>query len=111
MKPKVMSLKQSIKLILRQTAKEKIIQKNKFLVSEIKVGSWKLMLAQVVKNIPIMWDLTPGLGRPPGKDNGNPPQYSCLKKSMDRGAWQATVHGVIRVGHDWVTNTLTSDKH
>ena len=39
MKPKVMSLKQSIKLILSQTAKEKIIQKNKFLVSEIKVGS------------------------------------------------------------------------
>ena len=36
----------------------------------------------------------PGLGRHPGKGNGNPPQYSCLKNSMDRGAWQDRVHGV-----------------
>ena len=28
--------------------------------------------------------------------NGNPPQYSCLKNPMDRGAWQATVHGVTK---------------
>ena len=28
-----------------------------------------------------------------GKGNGNPFQYSCLENSMDRGAWQATVHG------------------
>ena len=32
--------------------------------------------------------------------NGNPLQYSCLEKSMDRGAWQATVHRITRVGHD-----------
>ena len=38
--------------------------------------------------------LIPGSGRPPGEGNGNPLQYSCLDKSMDRGAWQATVHGV-----------------
>ena len=38
--------------------------------------------------------LTPGLGRSPGEGNGNPPQYSCLGNSMDRGAWRATVHGV-----------------
>ena len=36
----------------------------------------------------------PGLGRSPGVGNGKPPQYSCLENSMDRGAWQATVHGV-----------------
>ena len=36
----------------------------------------------------------PGLGRSPGGGNGNPLQYSCLEKSMDRGAWRATVHGV-----------------
>ena len=36
----------------------------------------------------------PGLGRSPGEGNGNPLQYSCLKNSMDRGAWWATVHGV-----------------
>ena len=31
-----------------------------------------------------------------GKGNGNPLQYSCLKNSMDRGAWWATVHGVTK---------------
>ena len=36
----------------------------------------------------------PGLGRPPGEGNGYPLQYSGLENSMDRGAWQATVHGV-----------------
>ena len=38
----------------------------------------------------------PGLGRSPGEVNGNPLQYSCLENSMDRGAWQVTVHGVTR---------------
>ena len=36
----------------------------------------------------------PGLGRSPGEENGNPLQYSCLENAMDRGAWQARVHGV-----------------
>ena len=36
----------------------------------------------------------PGSGRSPGEGNGNPFQYSCLEKSMDRGAWQATVCGI-----------------
>ena len=36
----------------------------------------------------------PGLGRSPGEGNGNPLQYPCLENLMDRGAWQATVHGV-----------------
>ena len=36
----------------------------------------------------------PGLGRSPGEGNGNPLQYSCLENSMDRGAWQATIHWV-----------------
>ena len=35
----------------------------------------------------------PGSGRFPGGGHGNPPQYSCLENSMDRGAWWATVHG------------------
>ena len=38
----------------------------------------------------------PGLGRSPGKGNGNPLQYSCLENPMDRGAWGATVHGVAK---------------
>ena len=37
-----------------------------------------------------------GLGRSPGGGNGNPLQYSCLENPMDRGAWQATVHGVAK---------------
>ena len=37
-----------------------------------------------------------GLGRSPGEGNGYPLQYSCLENSMDRGAWQATVHGVTK---------------
>ena len=45
----------------------------------------------------------PGLGRSPGEENGNPLQYSCLENPMDRGAWQATVHGVTRVGHELIT--------
>ena len=38
----------------------------------------------------------PELGGSPGGGNGNPLQYSCLENSMDRGAWQATVHGVAK---------------
>ena len=37
-----------------------------------------------------------GLGRYPGAENGDPFQYSHLESLMDRGAWQATVHGVIK---------------
>ena len=36
----------------------------------------------------------PGSGRCHGGGNGDPLQYSCLGNPMDRGAWQATVHGV-----------------
>ena len=35
-----------------------------------------------------------GLGRSPGEGNGYPLQYPCLENFMDRGVWQATVHGV-----------------
>ena len=38
----------------------------------------------------------PGSGRSPGEGNGNLLQYSCLENTMDRGAWQATVHGVTK---------------
>ena len=38
----------------------------------------------------------PGLGRSPGEGNGYPFQYSYLENSMDRGAWQALVHGVAK---------------
>ena len=38
----------------------------------------------------------PGLGRYAGEGNGNPLQCACLENSMDRGAWQAIVHGVAK---------------
>ena len=37
-----------------------------------------------------------GLGRSPGGGHGNPLQYSCLENPMDRGAWEATAHGVAK---------------
>ena len=38
----------------------------------------------------------PGSGRSPGERNGYPLQYSCLVNPMNRGAWQAIVHGVAK---------------
>ena len=54
----------------------------------------------VVKNVPASagnaGDVSsiPGSVRSPGEGNGNPPQYSYLGNSIDKGAWWATVHGV-----------------
>ena len=45
--------------------------------------------------------LIPGSGRSPGEGNGNPLQYSCLENPMDRGPWQARVHGF---GKEWDTS-------
>ena len=50
-----------------------------------------------VKNLPANAGDTgsiPGLGRSPGGEHDNPLQSSCLENPMDRGSWQATVHGV-----------------
>jgi len=38
----------------------------------------------------------PEPGRSLGGGHCNPLQYSCLKSPMDRGAWQAVVHGVVK---------------
>ena len=54
-------------------------------------------VGSIVKNPPASVGDTgsiPGSGRSPAEGNGNPLQYSCLENPMDRGAWQATVHGV-----------------
>ena len=42
----------------------------------------------------------PGWKISPGEGNGYPLQYSCLENPMERGAWQATAHGITRVRHD-----------
>ena len=41
----------------------------------------------------------PGLGRYPVEEEGYPLQYSCLGNPLDRGIWQATVHGLQRIEH------------
>ena len=53
----------------------------------------------VVKNLPASAGNSgsiPRSGRSPGEGNGNPLQYSCMENPIDRGAWQATVHGVAK---------------
>ena len=63
---------------------------------------YAFQVALVAKNLPAnardLGDkgLIPGSGRSPGGGHGNPLQYSCLENPMDRGAWQATVHGVAK---------------
>ena len=57
----------------------------------------------MVKNLPANAgglgdiDSIPRTGRPPQVGNVNPLQYSCLGNSMDRGAWQVTVHGASKI--------------
>ena len=79
--------------------------------------NWTMLLrdfpmAQKVKNPPAIQETTCNAGDPVsisrsgrsfGKGNGYPLQYSCLGNLMDRGAWQAIVHGVTKVGHDLAT--------
>ena len=65
-------------------------------------SKWGFPRGSVVKNLPAnaadSGDVgsVPGLGRSPGGGNGNPHQCSCLGNPMDRGAWQATVHRVMK---------------
>ena len=63
------------------------------------------LVAQLVKSPPAMQEIACNAGdlssipesqRSPGEGNGYPLQYSCLGYAMDRGAWQATVHGVAK---------------
>ena len=49
--------------------------------------------------------LIPGSRKSPRVRNGNPPRYSCLENSIDRGAWQAAVHEVAK------SQTRLSDAH
>ena len=65
----------------------------------------------MVKNLPANagdMGLIPGLARPPGGGNGNLLQYSCLENSMNREAWQATVHGVAKESD--VTEQLSTQR-
>ena len=83
---------------------------------------WASQVALVVKNPPANagdardTSSTPKWGRSPGVGNGTSLQYSCLENSMDRGAWQATVHGAAKnqtrlsdwahMGFIWISSVL-----
>ena len=70
---------------------------------------WGFPRGPVVKNLPAnagdMASIS-GSGRSPGEGNGNLLQYSCLQYPKDRGAWQATVHGVAKESDrtEWLNN-------
>ena len=60
---------------------------------------WGFPGGSVVENLPANagdMNSIPWWGRSPRGGNGTPLQYSCLENLMDRGAWQATVHGVAK---------------
>ena len=71
-------------------------------------NTWASLVAQTGKNLPANAG-NPGSiygpGRLPGEWNGYSLQCSCLEKSMDRGAWRATVHAVAK------SRTGLSDRH
>ena len=59
-------------------------------------------VAQTAKNPPVLhetWVRSLSQEDPLGEGNGNPLQYSYLENPMEREVWQATVYGVVRVGH------------
>ena len=73
-----------------------------FQISVFMFFRWASQVALVVKNPPAnAGDIRdtgsiPGLGRSPGGGHDSTLQYSCQDNPVDRGAWRATVHGVIR---------------
>ena len=58
-------------------------------------SSWAFLGKESACNVGDLSSIA-GLGRFPGEENGYPLQYSCLENSMDREAWQATVHGIAK---------------
>ena len=57
---------------------------------------WASLVTQTVKNLPTMQVLSLGWKDPLEKEMATHSSISCLENSMDRGAWQATVHGVAK---------------
>ena len=92
----------SVKVIFKLTCKRKTeyihvkdMEKEKENLSKIWcfLGAKRASLVvQMVKNLPAMQEAR--VRRSPGGGHGNPHQYSWLENPVDRGAWQATVHGV-----------------
>ena len=70
-------------------------------IQSILCNTWASLVAQTVKHPPAMWETwVQSLGWEDPLEEGmeNQPilRYSCLENSLDRGAWQAVVHGVAK---------------
>ena len=63
------------------------------------MGRWQQELTESIEG------MEEDLSETPAKVSASILQYSCLENPMDRGAWQVTVYGVPRVGHDSATKT------
>ena len=72
-----------------------ILQRGRWFYRPFPAGSVVKILLANAGNVRDAGSIT-GSGRSPGGEHSNPPQYSCLENHMDRGAWWATVHSVIK---------------
>ena len=78
---------------------------------------WVSQVVIVVKKLPAIAEYVrdagsiPRSGRTPGRGNCNPLQYSCLENSMDKRAWQATVHRVTQIWTHWSNLSCTHTWH
>ena len=82
-----------------------------YLFKSVCTHVWGFPSGTVVKNAPSnAGDVgsVPRSERSPEEGNGNPLEYSCLENSMDRRAWQATVHGVTK---SWMDTTKRVNSH
>ena len=94
----IFALQGSLKSLLQHhNSKVSILQRSAFVMIQLSYP-WLPGQAKGIESACSAGDLgsVPEWGRFPGEVNGNPLQYSCLENSMDRGAWQATVHGVTK---------------
>ena len=82
-------------------------------VRNVSINLWSSQVALVMKNLHVNAGdirdpaLIPGSGRSPEEENGYPFKHSCLENPMDRGTWQATVHGVTKSWTWLSTHALT----
>ena len=70
-----------------------------YFILHLNINRYKYIGDSVVKNLHTSegdMGSIPGSGRSPGEGNDHPLQNYCLENSMDRGAWQAAVHGVTK---------------
>ena len=89
--------------VIYQLSGHPLAQSSGHIIIAVTVFSRASQVVLVVKNQPANavdvkdLGLVPGLRRSPGGEHGNPLKYSCLENPVDKGSWQAIVHGVTKV--------------